>query len=491
MSLKKLLPVFPFFLLLLPLFFVFHGYVENFDLVPAKDALILFILYLAYTTAVFFLFLLLYRKWKKAAIATFLVMFFYFFFGYIYDSIWSLAPHSFFSRYSIILGGMSVLLIALIIWLFITKNNLVKLTMGVNLFFIFLLITEIVLFAIKLSFRKHEDAVAFKKNITVCDSCSKPDIYLILTDGYPGDRELKDLLAFDNSYFKNELKKRGFHCPTTTSNYNYTPFSIASIMNMEYLPGIKGIDTDPGDLSICFGAMKEARFFQVLQSHGYELHNFSLFDIHKQPSPYSESVLPSRTKFITSQTLLNRVERNMLYNNNAVFKSLQRKRTYISYNNIIKAYGSTMQAVNQSSARPRFIYSHLEMPHYPYYFDSRGRPVAEENLREGKERDTAMFKEYLIYTNQKLLNLIDSIQLKNKRPAAILMVSDHGYRELPFRFPIEYEFNNSVAIYLPGKDYSKFYEGISNINICRSFLNVQFNQQLPMVRDSTVKVVIK
>jgi hypothetical protein len=363
--------------------------------------------------------------------------------------------------------------------------------MGINLFFIFLLITEMVLFAIKLIDRKHENATAFKTRFSVCDSCSKPDIYFILTDGYPGDKELNDLLGFDNSGFKNELKKRGFHCPSTSSNYNYTPFSIASIMIMDYLPGIKGIDTDPGDLSICFGAMKEARFFQVLQAHGYELHNFSLFDIHKQPSPYSESVLPTRTKFITSQTLLSRVERNMLYNNNALFKSLQRKRTYISYNNIIKAYGSTLQAITQTSAKPRFIYSHLEMPHYPYYFDSKGNPVAEENLREGKERDTAMFKEYLVYTNKKLLALVDSIQQKNSRPAVIMLVSDHGYRELPFRFPIEYEFNNSVAIYLPGKNYSQFYEGISNINICRSFLNVQFRQQFPLVKDSSIKVVIK
>lgn len=491
MDMKKLAGLWPFFLLLLPLFFVFHGYVENYGLIGWKDSFLLFLVYALVSLAVFFLFFIALRNRIKAALAAFVLMFFYFFFGYFYDSIWSVAPHSFFSKYSVILGGMLLIALASITWLFLTKKKLYGIQTALNIFFLFLLLVEAGFFVSKLAFTKTTKEKSFHQRYTICETCDKPDVYLILTDGYPGDKELKDLLSFDNTSFKNELRKRGFHCPATVSNYNYTPFSIGSMFNMEYLPGIKGIDTDPGDLAICFGAMKEAKFLQVIEAHGYRMYNYSLFDIYKEPSPFHESVLPARTKFITAQTLFNRVERNMLYNNNTLFKSLQKRRMYISYNNIIKAYGSTLNIIRDTSASPKFIYSHLEMPHYPYYFDRNGKPFSEENLREGKERDTTLFKEYLLYTNNQLLRLVDSIQLNNKRPAVIMLVSDHGYRELPFRYPLSYEFNNSVAIYLPNQAYGQFYEGISNINIMRSFLNAQLAQKFPMLNDSTIKIVIK
>ena len=487
----RILEKYPWYLLLLPVFYVFHGYVENYGLIPLRDAMLLLLLYIGYSMAVLLVFLLLYRRLYKAAAAAFVTMFFYFFFGYIYDTIWSIAPHSFFSKYSFILGVIGIVLLAVVIMLFLTKRRLSMISRLVTVFLLLLLLVDAGWLVVKAINRRDTRDRNFGSQFSVCDTCAKPDIYMILTDGYPGDKELKDILNFDNSAYKNELRKRGFHCPQTISNYNYTPFSVGSMFNLDYLKNIKGIDTDPGDLSICFGAMREAKFFQVLEAHGYSLRNFSLFDIHKEPSPYSESVLPGKTKFITAHTLLNRVERNLLYNNNTILKGLQRRRMYLSYHNNIKAYNAALAATREKSASPRFIYAHLEMPHYPYYFDRNGKAVAEENLREGKERDTALFKEYLLYTNKKILNLVDSIRANAPQPPVIMLVSDHGYRELPFPFPKAYEFNNAVAVFLPNGKYDAFYEGISNLNLCRNFLNVQFNQRFAKLKDSTVTIVIR
>src|SRR4051794_21255875 len=89
-----------YFLLLLPFFFLFHGYTENFPLISAEDCLWLCLKYLLATALLCALFYLLFRSWRKAAIMMLLLMCFYFFFGSAHDAVKSIAPSTFIARYS-------------------------------------------------------------------------------------------------------------------------------------------------------------------------------------------------------------------------------------------------------------------------------------------------------------------------------------------------------------------------------------------------------
>ena len=71
----------PFFMLLLPFFFVFHGYVENFRYINPVDCLPLLGVYLAATLLCFFIFRIFLRDNPRSALMTFFIMAFYFFFG--------------------------------------------------------------------------------------------------------------------------------------------------------------------------------------------------------------------------------------------------------------------------------------------------------------------------------------------------------------------------------------------------------------------------
>ena len=77
-SIIKSKPIYP---LILPLFFVFHGYTENFDLIPVGDILTLFLFYLLISAVLLVVTRLVYRNWNKAALISFILMAFYFFFG--------------------------------------------------------------------------------------------------------------------------------------------------------------------------------------------------------------------------------------------------------------------------------------------------------------------------------------------------------------------------------------------------------------------------
>ncbi len=63
----KLLKHTPIFLFLLPVFFVLHGYTENFGFINISNCLVLTVTYSGATAFVYFLFLLLYKNYIKAA----------------------------------------------------------------------------------------------------------------------------------------------------------------------------------------------------------------------------------------------------------------------------------------------------------------------------------------------------------------------------------------------------------------------------------------
>ena len=99
-------PWFPFFL---SLFFVLHGFTENFFLIPIKDALRLLLTYEISTIGLIFLFWLYFKSIIKAALFTFFLMGFNFFFGYLYDMLKSFFstfyfPGSFTLKYTVIIS---------------------------------------------------------------------------------------------------------------------------------------------------------------------------------------------------------------------------------------------------------------------------------------------------------------------------------------------------------------------------------------------------
>ncbi len=476
----------PYYLLLLPIFFVLHGFMENLGVVPAKDAIELLGIYLFSTGLVLLLIWLVMRNLPGAAFYTFLLMCFFFFFGVIHDFLKSALDNNFFSRYSFILPFSLVAFIALYFYSRSSKRTFRKTTVYLNTLFIVLLLIDITLLITKISSPIKEKTG--QRAWIPCTDCPKPDIYLIIADGYPGKIELRDLMQFDNTAFVSRLTKRGFNViDSSTSNYNFTPFSIASMLNMDYLNKIQGSNSNREDMRICYTTIKQSAILQYFNSQGYELYNYSIFDFEEDPSLARPTFLPGRTSPITSQTLLKRLEKNLAHNLVTKFKIpfLQHWLNNVELKNNTKLYSKTKELASKKTNKPRFVYTHIVMPHYPYYFDSTSNKTAEELLSIENATNLELFKGYLVYANNKYLELIDHIQENTDAKAIIIFASDHGFRE--FKDPVDkrYHFLNLNSVYFPDGNYSGFYNGMSNVNIFRAIMNSHFNQELPMLRDST------
>ncbi|HKB44829.1 MAG TPA: sulfatase-like hydrolase/transferase, partial [Chitinophagaceae bacterium] len=146
----------------------------------------------------------------------------------------------------------------------------------------------------------------------------------------------------------------------------------------------------------------------------------------------------------------------------------------------------TIKTADEKINEPKFIYAHLMMPHYPYYFDKDGKEMSFEKLTEGNQVNQQAYIEYLQYANKRLLALIDHIQQASVNPPIIILMGDHGFRH--FTRPVEskYYFLNLMSVYLPSKNYAAFHDSLSCVNFFRSFLNTEFNQHLPYLKDSTI-----
>ena len=476
----------PVFLFLLPLFFVLHGFSENYDFIPVKDALLLTAVFLGASIGLSLLCWLLFRDFMKANLAAFFIMAFNFFFGSVHDTIRKIFPGSFITKYVFILPAVFVFFILLLIVLKKRKTPLFRLCFYLNVLLLVLLFADTGLLIFKMA-NKKKASNTLPEGFAACSNCPKPDIYFILADEYAGNGELKDLFHFDDSLFINQLKQLNFHTvPASFSNYNYTPFSLASILNMDYLD-LKGKDRNKPDLTYCYEKIRDNKLLQFLRSDGYDFYNYSVFDFEGQPARTLETFLPVKTRLITAQTFLSRFNKEIRFNLVSRWNSKKNLRiiTYYNKTNNENIYSLTMKLAEQKTSLPKFVYTHLMMPHYPYYFDRNGKEQPFEKLLEGNQSDKEAYIEYLQYSNKKLIELVQHILRSSANPPIIVLAGDHGFRH--FKEPVEskYYFLNLVSVHLPSKNYQGFNDSLTGVNLFRVVLNAQYEQHLPFLKDST------
>ncbi len=485
----KRIPAFPLFLFLLPVFFVLHGCMENYDFVPLKDALLLTGLYCGASIILLSLFWLFYRNFIKAGLASFCIMSFHFFFGSIHDGLKKYFPESFLSKYSFILPAAFVLLLLAVILIKKRKKTFTRLSFYLNTLLILLIAVDSIMLLTKIIGSSKQEQATTPDGMIPCKNCPKPDIYFIIADEYVGNTTLKDKFGFDNSGFINDLAARGFHTiPYSSSNYNFTPYSVASTLNMDYLDIRAQKKADQSDLALCYSTIKNNRFLRFLQSEGYTFRNYSIFDFPGQPARTEVTFLPVKTKLITGQTFISRFNRDIRYHlvTNLETKSEIKRMTYGFLHNNENIYKLTRQEAATVSPAPRLVLTHLHLPHYPYYFDKEGKEQPFEKLVEGNQTNKVAYTQYLQYGNKKYLELIDHILKESRTPPIIILMGDHGFRHFTEEVDLKYWYLNQISVYTPGKNYAAYSDSLTNVNFLRVLLNTEYKQQLPLLKDQAV-----
>lgn len=484
----------PLFVLLLPVFFVIHGILENFGFISFTDAAALCLTYLIATVILAAIFYLFFRSMTKAALMTALCMGIFFSFGTIHDFLQKNIQHRLVSRYSMLLS-IIIIVLAISFWrIKKTNSRLHRLTTFLNLLLIVYLVVDLSWIIVKTAKPDQEKLSVYtfeeKDNYKACDTCSKPDIYFLLFDEYASSASLKERYHFENDLDQFLLEK-GFSIQTQSrSNYNFTPFSMASMLNMAYLQGIKDVHSvTADDYAKCNELIRNNQVIKFLDIQGYEIVNYSVFDLAGHPSLVNQSFLPLKTKLITDRTLFSRINRDIgwllseyfpfsLFTKNDILKDRNNNNLFINL---------TKQSVSLKKVRPAFICTHLYMPHVPFYYDKAGNERNVDLLYKEalSKASPATYLDYVTYTNTRIRDMVNTIQQQNPS-AVIIIMGDHGFRNASLPPASDYFFTNFNAVYLPDKKYKTLDPGITAVNQFRVIFNNLFNQSIPLLKDSCI-----
>jgi hypothetical protein len=279
------------------------------------------------------------------------------------------------------------------------------------------------------------------------DGPGRPDIYYIITDGYSSNEHLRREYDYDNSRFTDALEELGFYVAyDSRSNYGATLLSLASSLNMRYMP-TKAPGTGIDDLVYLRMLIADNAVSRFLLERGYTyvymlsgyLLPSRLADVNLDFSEqgvmeydFSETQAGERqfdTKSIVSGNFYKEpfskllVETSLLrIFHDSLEPFVQSGRSYRWSNP--RRFQATLEELKRIPARPEatFTFVHLMEPHGPVQLGRDGKKLRESRWWPSHEE----FFAELEFVNEQLIGILRSIVESSKTPPIIILQADHG-----------------------------------------------------------------
>lgn len=496
---KKLIHIVPFYLLLVPLFYVLHAYNAYFGLFQLRYPVKYFFLYLGIACVLFLISYFLYRNRLKAGLMALALLLVFLFFGKLHDTMKGIRLPAFFLSYTFVLPFLLFVFILLARTLKRSEKPL-KANFYFNILFIVLVTMELGsacwhLLSGDLK-KKNLATTSVTLPVTSLPDSLKPDIFFIVFDEYTSSRSLQKYLSFDNHLLDSALlADQFFIADSAHSNYNSTPFSLGSTFNLEFLTGnFEHQRPVPQVMLQAEYSFTQSFIPRFLKSQGYTIHNLGILDLDKAPAPQPRFFQEEYQSAFYEETLWNRLDRDIGWNIRVRFpqklliKPTQERQAATLKNNQ-ENINRILTELGSSSRQPKFVYGHIFMPHRPYIVNQHGELNRIYDNYEAYSRDS-LYLQQLQFCNKWIQSLATASNKKSVRPRVVIIEGDHGYRDADDEKMIrERELMNLSAFYFSDHDYSTLYKSITPINTFRVVLNKYFNSRLPLVNDSTVLLI--
>lgn len=324
----------------------------------------------------------------------------------------------------------------------------------------------------------------------------RPDIYYIILDRYAGAQTLAREYGYDNTPFLDELERRGFYvADESDANYIKTPLSLDSSLSMDYLDAdalraeaTSGKDREPihrrlrGLLAVPV-SLKELGYRYVQISNWWEPTRDNVdADVVYRYSGQSEF-----STALLQTTLLRALTPDATIQDPWDWGVL-REHTLYELDRL-----SRMPEL----PGPKFVFTHLLIPHDPYVFDRDGSFMDRDQVAAQGQGES--YVRQLEFTNSRILEIIDRLLAGSPEDRPIILLqSDEG--PFPDRYQADewgFEWTDATdaelqekfrilnTFYLPGVDpvEAGLYESISPVNSFRVVFNAYFGTDLPLLPD--------
>jgi hypothetical protein len=482
-SLRKGWNLLPWFLLLAATSFVMHG-LASYPFVNRWDIILWMAFeYFASAAILTAIFYVPAKSFKNAAILALMIICFNFYGGLWMDELatWFM-PGNFFTRQ---IFWLPFFFLILLFTFFLFRRGVRvpdRLVFFLNTLFLALTLVEVFSFAInRFKYKAEQEKISDLENITDKTERELPDIYIIVLDEYAGIASTKAQAGFNNATFVSALRYNGFFvADSSLSNYNFTPYSIASLLQMDYLYDASTKVPIEVNYPEVFSRLFDTRTFRVLNKLGYSINTFCWYPTNADRE-FDNPVLRRRIRsFVNAQTL---VERN--WTNNLAKNAEHWDFLGVAERNLLQYKGYNHEMINQlklsvskKGKLPSFTFLHLMMPHFPFYYNENAWEFPVDSLKKIDRHSKDHYLGYLKFTNQQILSVVKYIDQKSVRPYSLLIVSDHGYRGWKSDGAINLIYNNFFAWKSSDRKYPLIETPVSLVNSMRYILNYELGLSL-------------
>ncbi len=432
----------------------------------------------------FFIFWLVLRKIHKAAFLTALWLALFFSYGHAYIYIDEKYPKSNYTLW--LAAGWIVLFLLTIFWA--TRPTLTFVSAAATLNVVAFALLAMAGWQILSEVQPRSAHALALPNAPIqpdlVSPATPPDVYLFVLDSYGRGDLLQQAYGFDNSEFLSGLEQRGFYiAECSQSNYVRTEISMASSLNMQYLPELSDKFTpDSTSRRLLWDSLKHNAVRYNFQSMGYETVTFDTgfewlnvedSDHFLSPPPISSGMTEFEGLFL--RTTLGRYAQDWGWVDPDYLLGVGfRDRFTNVFNNIDDI---------TRMPQPTFSYIHLVSPHPPFVFDPDGNPTYPPDFwNEQRQYPANLYQKgyvnQLQFLNKKVMQAVDTILAESDVPPIIIIQGDHG----PWLQPRDKRMWILAALYLPGHN-DKLYPTISPVNIFRLVFNSYFGGTYEMLED--------
>ena len=319
------------------------------------------------------------------------------------------------------------------------------------------------------------------------------DIYFLIFDRYGSARSLDLLYGIDDRPFLDGLRSKGFQIVTDShANYVKTTLSLAATLNLDYLDDLVAAQ-DPAspDHGPIFAHLSDHAVGHFLRDRGYQY-----VHVGSGYGPTETSVLADRNPRIDepSDFVASLYDTSALP---AIARRIGLIRT-TPYRERRYTFGQfqldTLDGL-ASQPGPKFVFSHILLPHPPYVFARDGSFVTDEMEADRPRRQN--YGDQLAYLQTRIEALVDKLldRPEAERPIIIMQADEGPYPPAYSANTATYDWSSATsdeleikfgifnAMYLPGEPPPDLSPTLSSVNTFRVVFDRYFDAGLPLLPD--------
>lgn len=434
----------------------------------------------------FLAFRVLYKDWHKAALSASIILLLFFTYGHLYNYLKAIDVGG------VILGRHRIMVPiwvgcgVLSIWYVGKKaQNAKNFASTFNIVAVALLIYPLFQIATYMTSEAQTRKAAQRALVEANSQLPAgyaPDIYYIILDAYGRDDVLRDVYNYDNTPFLADLESKGFYiAKCSQSNYGQTMLSLTSSLNMNYLDTLTS-DLDPNKDNRAplraLGKYNAVRKF--LDSMGY---NTVSFETNFPVSEWNDAdyfLRPHIGGMNDFELMIMQTSAGRAYMDTFFESPETRSAEWYRLRTLFTL--EQLETTVQDIPGPKFVFTHLVIPHHPFVFGSNGEELNNINQSVPDFPEYVVgYKNQVIYINKRIEHLVETILSESENPPVIIIQGDHG--PSPFDV-IENRMRILNAYYLPGHS-QKLYSSITPVNTFRIIFDEYFAQNYDLLNDAS------